>query len=460
MTYWLIIFGTIYLFLLGYSGYKAKKSLKTKKDYSLPQIGVFLGFLTFSATLFSTFTLMGMPDFFRQNGVGAWIFLGVTDTALAFVVLWFGIYVRRKYSKANFSNVSGIIKERFGSNLAVNIYRFGILIFLIPYVAIQIKGVSEFIAYSDILNIPIWGWALLFLSVIMLYSYFGGLKAIIYSDAIQGGLLLIVTTIIAITCILKIGGVEEMFNQVALVDDSLLSVPGPNNLLTSQFLFASFIVIVLMPISQPQLFTRIIIMNKPKDVKRMAIAVSIFAFMIILPTVFIGFFGSIKYADVSTQEFLFNTLVSEQIGAIGALAIIGLIASAMSTTDSQLFAMQTELLGVDKSRKKNKLLMFILGGIALLLSVFTSKELVLLARVSFAGTALLAPMIFLSVVSAKKYGNFVPIITFLTLIAYIFANFTNLIPAIIIGIRLDMFLLGINILASLAAYLICMKTKN
>ena len=37
-------------------------------------LNVFLGVLTYGATLFSTFTLMGMPNLFRVHGVGAWIF--------------------------------------------------------------------------------------------------------------------------------------------------------------------------------------------------------------------------------------------------------------------------------------------------------------------------------------------------------------------------------------------------
>lgn len=444
MNYWLLIFAAIYLAALIYSAYRSKIAIKSEKDYALPQIGVILGFLTFSATLFSTFTLMGMPDFFRTHGIGAWVFLGVTDTALAFVALWFGLALRKRYSKANFTNVSSIIRERYSNNWAVYIYRLGIFVFLIPYVAIQIKGISEFVDFSNILSIPVWAWATLFLVIILSYSYVGGLKAIIVSDAIQGVTLLIVTTVIAYTCIHNIGGFDTFFTTLAETKPELLSTPGPKGLLTSQFLFSSFVVIVLMPISQPQLLTRIVIMNSLKDTKRMAVAVSIFAFLIIFPTIFIGLYGAIRYTDAPTDAFLFSTLVTEQHAIIGALAIIGLIAAAMSTVDSQLFAIQAEVANYKKSKGKNKLFIIAFGIVALLLSILSSKELVLLARVSFAGTSLLAPMVFISIFSKSKHSNLLPVATLLSLLVYLIASFTSWIPSTVLGIRLDISLLTIN----------------
>ena len=71
MNLWVVIFLLLYILLLIYSAIKSKKSIINTRDYFLAgsKIGYVLGFLTFSATLFSTFTLMGMPNFFRIHGV-------------------------------------------------------------------------------------------------------------------------------------------------------------------------------------------------------------------------------------------------------------------------------------------------------------------------------------------------------------------------------------------------------
>ncbi|MCT4616540.1 MAG: hypothetical protein N4A49_16935 [Marinifilaceae bacterium] len=453
IKYWLIFFSLAYLGALAFSAYKSKKSIKSEKDYSLPQIGAFLGCMTFSASLFSTFTLMGMPDFFRTHGVGAWIFSGVTDTALAFVILWFGTALRKRYSQDNFTNISSIIKSKFESKFAVNVYKIGIFIFLVPYVSIQIKGVSEFVGHANIMSIPSWAWACFFLLILLTYSFVGGLKAIILSDAIQGIILLVVTAVIAYTCLNNIGGAKEMFNQVSIVDERLLSTPGPKGLFTNQYLFASFLAIVLMPISQPQLMTRMVIMSNTKDIKKMAGAIGILAFIIIFSTIFIGFYGIIRYSDADTYHFLYHTLVEDQHAIIGSLAIIGLIAASMSTTDSQLFAIQAEVVSKKNSRMVNKLYILIFGLIALTLSILSSHELVLLARISFAGTALLAPMVFISIFSDYKLSKKLPIFTFISIIIYLIASLCPCIPEKIFGLQIDILFIALNsIIATISYY--------
>lgn len=108
-------------------------------------LGLLLGSLTVAATLFSTFTLLGMPDFFRSHGVGAWIFLAVSDGALAFTIIWFGVHLRQRASaNGPFRGLAGLLRNCFGNRWAGFLYLTGIFIFLIPYVAVQIRGVSIF----------------------------------------------------------------------------------------------------------------------------------------------------------------------------------------------------------------------------------------------------------------------------------------------------------------------------
>ena len=451
MVGWFFIFAGFYLLGLIYSAYKSEKMMKEEKDYILPRVGIFLGFLTYSATLFSTFTLMGMPNFFRVHGVGSWIFLGVTDTAMGVMLILFGVFLRKRFSKDNFHNVSTLIEDAYGSRFASYVYKVGIFIFLLPYTAIQIKGIADFLHYAIFGIFPVGTIGVFFLFIILVYSYVGGMRAIVISDAIQGILLLIASFVVAYTCISHIGGIKTMFEVIANEKPSLLSVPGPKGLLTVQFLLSSFIVILLMPISQPQLFTRIVMMDSIKSLRIMAIAFSVFAFLVILPTVFIGFYGVLMYPDAPTKEFLYKTLVRDQAPIIGALSLIGLIAAAMSTADSQLFAVQTEMVKTSYGNIKSKLLIFLFGFIALLLAIYSRKELVLLARISFAGTSLLAPMIFLAILR-RGISSFFPVLTAISLLVYLLSNFSHFIPKNVLFLRLDIFLLLVNTIIGVILY--------
>ena len=409
-------------------------------------IGSVLGVLTFSATLFSTFTLLGLPDFFRNHGVGAWIFLGVTDMAMAFLALWFGLKVREKISVQEFESVSEMLAKTYHADWVRFIYWGGIFVFLLPYVAIQIKGVSGFLSVAFPLDIPNWSWSLFILLAILIYSHLGGLKAIIYNDAIQGIILLTITLLIAAICLDQMGGWTSMFEQIEERNPKLLSIPGPTGLLNTQFLLASFLTIALMPISQPQLFARFTVMRDERSMIEMLLGMSVFVFLIITPTIAIGMYGAINYPDLSAGEFWVNTLVNDQPEIIGALAVVGLLAAAMSTTDSQLFALESEVSPTIQTHTFRKLPILIFAIMAFGLAVLSSSELVLLATVSFAGTSLLAPMILLAVLSrdGEHPPLLIPVICGVSLLIYLASLLSGFVPQVIFGYRLELLLLTLN----------------
>jgi SSS family solute:Na+ symporter len=167
--------------------------------------------------------------------------------------------------------------------------------------------------------------------------------------------------------------------------------------------------VILLPVTQPQLTTRLMVMRSTEKMNRMAVSIGGFAIAILLPVVAIGMYGAVEYGEATTREFLSNVLLFEQSGFVAAAAIVGLLTAAMSTADSQLFALGTELrslLSGDEHAvlRRTKVAIIVFGILALIFSVFSSDQLVLLARVSFNGTALLAPLVIAGVFSTQKPG--------------------------------------------------------
>ena len=460
MLRWLIVLGVLYIGVLIFLSWKSKKTIRSANDFMLggAKIGLVLGFMTFAATLFSTFTLMGMPDFSRKNGVGAWIFLTFSDAVMVFFILWFGFYLRKKVGQNPFHGMSSLLQKCYNNKLVGYLYFACVFIFLIPYVAIQIRGVSIFLHAAFPNFIPIWIWAVLIVVIMMVYSELGGLKAIIYADFLQGTLLLIVVWFIAFYCLNEVGGWGALFEKTQAVNEQLLTAPGPNKLLTPQFLIASCIAILMIPVTQPQLSTRLVIMKDYNALKRMAVAVGVFATLVILPTIIIGLYGSIYYAEASTAEFLGGVLLSEQNNIIASLTIIGLFAAAMSTSDSQLFAMGNEVRGLMKLKESDSLrrirLFILLFAIsALLFSLISSDELVLLARLSFSGTAIMGPLIILGILANKPQGMFMVWISLLGLIVFILTQL-NLFPQKIGLLRMDLLIMIVLSLGAFGNYLL------
>ncbi len=447
MLTWLLIVGTVYISMLFYLSYRSRRTIRSNNDFLLAgsNIGLVLGFMTFAATLFSTFTLMGMPDFSRNHGIGAWIFLAFSDAGMVFLIVWFGYRLRKSVSSKGFAGMSGLLQDCYQNRWAGYIYFTGVFIFLIPYVAIQIRGVAMFLVQAFPQSMPIWGWSLIIVIVMLVYSELGGLKAIIYADFMQGTLLLLVVWVIALTCMNTVGGWAELFQKAEMANPELLSTPGPKGLMNAQFLIASFLAILMIPVTQPQLSTRLVIMKDMKSMYRMAVAVGIFAMLVIFPTIIIGLYGAIRYPDASMADFLGQVLIHDQTGLIASLAIIGLFAAAMSTSDSQLFALGNELRGLiskkeNESLKPIRLAIVIFAVAALVFSLLSSDQLVLLARVSFAGTAMMGPLVILGIFSRKPQGIFMIVASGLGLLAFIL-SLAGVLPGTVGALRMDLFLM-------------------
>lgn len=458
MLSYLLIIGTLYIGILMFFSWRTKKQIKTSSDFMLggTKIGVVIGLMTFAATLFSTFTLLGMPDFSRANGVGAWIFLAFSDAIMVFFILWFGFYLRKRVGKSTYQGMSVLLQKCYQNRMAGYLYFTAVFLFLIPYIAIQIRGVAIFLvsAFPDF--IPVWCWSIGIVLIMLIYSELGGLKAIIYADSLQGTLLLIVVWIVAFNCLNQVGGWNALFERIANIDKELLSTPGPKGILTPQFLIASTIAILMIPVTQPQLSTRLVIMKNYTALKRMATAVGFFAMLVILPTIIIGMYGAIYYTEASTSEFLSGVLLGEQHEMIAAFIIIGLFAAAMSTSDSQLFAMGNEIRGLlglkeDDNLRPVRLVIFFFALSALIFSLVSSDELVLLARLSFSGTALMGPMIILGIFSNRPSGITMIILSLLALLIFILSNL-GWFPKNILSLKTDLFLMIILGLAGLINY--------
>lgn len=177
---------------------------------------------------------------------------------------------------------------------------------------------------------------------------------------------------------------------------------------------------------------------------RMAIAVGVFAILVIFPTAFIGFYGAIHYANIPAQEFLGKALLSDQAGVVAGLAIIGLFACVLSATNAKVFALGSELRsllgGNDKQvMLKVKLSLVLFATITFISAISISDQLALLSKTSFTGTAMMAPMVLSAVLSKRKPGNEIIAFTVVALVVFLL-SLAGLIPAKLLGLNIELWL--------------------
>jgi len=202
------------------------------------------------------------------------------------------------------------------------------------------------------------------------------------------------------------------------------------------------IAVVMIPVTQPQLTTRLVVIKDLASMKKMAFGVGIFAILVIMPTIFIGMYGAVKYTGVPASEFLSQALLFDQAAPVAALAIVGLFAASLSTTNAQIFALGNELRSLLTGEEKRamritRISLFFFAVVVMVFSTLMSDQLALLARVSFTGTAMMAPIVLMAVIKKRKPAKEVILISFLALIIYLL-SLAGVVPDHIGALSLDL----------------------
>jgi SSS family solute:Na+ symporter len=126
--------------------------------------------------------------------------------------------------------------------------------------------------------------------------------------------------------------------------------------------------------------------------------------------------------------------------------VVGLFAACLSTTNAQIFALGTELrsllTGSDKTNMRiTKISIMVFSLIVLVFSTYMSDELVLLARVSFTGTSMIAPVVLGAVIFSKPPKSLIVLST-LALATFI-GSLLEIVPEKIAGQPIDYLMYGI-----------------
>ncbi|MDR0830400.1 MAG: sodium:solute symporter [Prevotellaceae bacterium] len=135
------------------------------------------------------------------------------------------------YYKKNLTSIYGYLNERFGSGTQKTGAWFFIVSKIITsasklYVAVLVLQQFLFSQW----NIPVWLTIIICVSVIYLYTFSGGIKTIVFTDALQSLILFLVIILM-------------LFNIISLLDFSLLdTVKALNNSeLSNTFVFSDFV---------------------------------------------------------------------------------------------------------------------------------------------------------------------------------------------------------------------------
>jgi SSS family solute:Na+ symporter len=304
------------------------------------RIGGFVSALTYAATTYSAFMLVGLAGLTYKLGVGA---LGFELTYLGGLVLvvFFGPRFWLVGKKFDYLTHAQLLADRY-QNRAVGVVASVLcLIFLIPYAAIQVMGIGYLVAGVSNGAISLFVGMVLAIVLAIIWSNIAGLRSVAWTDALQA--LIMLGASIAAVCFLAykgFGGFGGFFNKMNQEIPQLLAGPG-------LFKFNLFMGLTLpwifFSLSNPQVTQRLFIPKSVTAFKQMIGGFLIFGFIYTIVSVLWGFGAKLlvpglENADLATPSLLAHPSIP---WVIAIIVMIGILAAAISTIDSILLTLSS-----------------------------------------------------------------------------------------------------------------------
>jgi len=181
---------------------------RNEKDYYLGgnDVNYFAIAISTMATQCSTNSLLGAPAFVIAVGGLLWL---QYELALPLAVIGVMVFLLPFFRKRNVISVYEYLEDRFGVGTRT------LLSIMFQFLRAFATGVTVYgisVTLQAIIGIPFW-LAVLTLGVItIIYDYFGGMKAVIYSDVIQMIILYCGIAICLYYAVSIVGGWSEVWN--------------------------------------------------------------------------------------------------------------------------------------------------------------------------------------------------------------------------------------------------------
>lgn len=366
-TFILGLIVVIYLLVIGYFGYKGYRSTKNANDYLLGgrQIHPFVMAMSYGATFISTSSIIGFGGTSAVYGMGLiWltflnIFFGVL-IAFAF----FGSLTRKIGHRLDAHTFSEFMGKRFQSKGIQMIC--GLIIFLaMPlYAAVVLIGGARFVENIFEIDFSI---ALTFFSVIIAaYVIVGGLKGVMYTEAMQGVIMFVSISFLLIVTYVKLGGVssahQALTNMANLVPADLAeqghrgwtAYPKFNSpwwwVLTTNIILGVGIGVL----AQPQLVVRFMTVKSTRELNRAVLIGATFIFTITAFIYTVGPLSNVFFYRESGQLALeagggnIDSIIPAYISKAMPewfvyLFMLALLSAAMSTLSSQFHSMGSSI---------------------------------------------------------------------------------------------------------------------
>jgi SSS family solute:Na+ symporter len=392
-----------------------KKAKANKIEFFLAgrNLSKLLLFFTMAATNFSAFTIFGFSGAGYRIGYSFYPVMGFGTGFMALSFHIIGSKILKLSRDRNYITPSDYIYDRYQSSFLKKLFSLVMIVFTLPYISIQ--AIASGKSLESLVGIPYLTGALLITGFVVTYVALGGLRSIVWTDFLQG-LMMILFTLCAFLIIAgRSGGFTAVHRQVLSESTDLLSRPGVGGAMPYGVWFGYLFLWFFADPMFPQLFQRFMAARDEESLNTTIVLYPLITTFLFFLTVSIGVMGRATFPalPVEATDTIFPLLLGEYTGVLlGTVLLTGSIAALMSTMDSQLLTLTsmitTDFFTIRRNEVlKEKIVIIILGILGLLIAVRPPLTILdFISKTTFNGLAVLAPAVIggLYWKGANRYG--------------------------------------------------------
>jgi SSS family solute:Na+ symporter len=358
---------------------------------------------TMIATNFSAFTVFGTSGAGYRDG---YAFFPIMGFGTGFMALTFWIVGRKIWQvgrKHGLVTPPELVKELYQSPLLSFLFALVMIIFTIPYLALQPMAAGY--ALEELLGIPYFYGCILVTGIILLYTLRGGMRAVAWTDLFQGTVMFLLLIASLVMVAWHHGGFVEANQKVLATNPELFSRPGGMGKYTLGIWFSFMVLWFLCDPMFPQLFQRFFSAKNEHSISRIMILYPLVCSVVFFMPIAVGVLGHLSFPDLAGKQadrILPMVLILISGDFMAALVMAAGLAALMSTMDSQLLTLSsiftTDVVPLFQKVKKEtsvagRIFVVLLSLAGLALAYSPPSTILQIATQTFTGLAVLFPTV-------------------------------------------------------------------
>jgi SSS family solute:Na+ symporter len=412
----LSIIASVYIIILGYTGYVAWKQTKTAEDFMVAgrTTHPYIMAMSYGATFISTAAIVGFGGVAGVYGMGLlWLTVLNILVGIFIAFVFFGKKTRKMGHNLKALTFPEFLSRRYESKFIQYFSGFVIFLGMPLYASVVLIGMARFVETT--LNVD-YSVALIGMALIVaLYVIFGGIKGVMYTDAVQGTIMFFGMIFLLFGIYYILGGVTEanqaLTNMSNLVPQAAAatgatgwtSIPAFGSPFWWTLVSTLILGVGIGVLSQPQLIVRFMTVKSNKELNRAVLVGGIFIALMTGTAFIVGALSNVYFLQNTGQiaitaaggnaDKIIPLFISSAMPLWFAyIFMITLISAAMSTLSSQ-FHVQGTALGRDvyetlTKRKGASTVVIARGGIVIAVAIAVVLGFLLPANIIAVGTAL------------------------------------------------------------------------